>query len=199
VLDDAWMKRFCRADLATIVAMSDEKIKERFTVDEQPLNEYIQSTMMAVVRMCTRDHNNDVAEARRQREKRDLKRKAIDEYNKTVPKDQQKKYKVSESERFNGLKELPEQLEFPDEVKVIFIPFMLALICDATNGRFEHGIGCPCCGKDIVNPITGPLFDDYIKNNSHSAARRMKRTIPRFFLNGMFNCFPVCNTYIRPF
>ena len=199
VLDDDWMRRFCEADLPTLMGMCDEMLRERLTVDGKPFHEHIEARLLAVVHAQIRGHNDSVNKARDKREKRALKRRAIDEHNKTAPEGQKQHYKVYEDERYNGPGELPPLLELPDEVEVIFFPFILALVCMATNGRLEHGVGCPACGKDIVNPITGPLFHDYIKNNTHEAARRMKRTIPRYFLNGLCNCFPVCNTYKKPF
>ena len=199
VLDDEWMKRLCAADLHTVMRMFDQKMKERLTVDGRPFHENLCIWVLAVVIAHISAHNDSVNKARVNREKRELKRRAIDEHNKTAPEGQKKRYKVYEDERFNGLKELPPLMDLPEEVDLLFIPSIAALGCPATNGELEHGVGCPACDKDIVNPITGPLFHDYIKNNTRAAARRMKTTIPRYFLNGLCNCFPVCNTYKKPF
>lgn len=195
VLEDDWMKQLCKADLPTVLDMCDQKIKERVTVDGRPIHENLAIWVRAVIHAHIMAHNDSVCEAQGKREKRKLKNQAIDEYNKTAPEGQKKRYKVCEDERFNGLKELPPLLDLPDEVELLFIPFIAMLACRATNGRLEHGVGCAACGKDIVNPFTGPLFHDYIKNNTRAAARRMKTTIPRYFLNGLCNCYPVCKTF----
>ena len=67
--------------------------------------------------------------------------------------------------------------------------------CGPDFRRREHGPDCPCCGKGVVNPITGALFEDFVQNCTAEAARRLKTTIPRYFLNGLCNCFPLCNTF----
>ncbi len=200
-MDDATMTALCTGSTAELYQLCDREIRKRLkwkmNEDEGSLHEYIEDRLLAVVTSVYLEHNDKVEAAQAKRRQNDEKLKRILEYNQEHPDSPRKVPTVSLDERLNGRKEL-QVVKIPEKINVMLVPFPFMMVC-ANNMRLEHGPHCRCCGSRIRNPITGPLYEDVVHQCSVSSFRRLKSTIPRYFIGGLCSCFPLCNTYKTPY
>jgi hypothetical protein len=192
-LSAEWMRALCmdKTDLKTIYTMCDAEIRKRLLWNETSVHEHVEGQLLGVIRQQIREHNNDIVatEKKRARQARQDREAEADP--------EKRKRKIKIGEKMNGNLALGPLMELPTQITVVCVPFVFALMC-ANNMLFGHGPACYCCGEGIVNPITGPLFNNVVRDPTADAIRRLKTTLPRHFLNGLCNCFPLCNTNRKP-
>jgi len=198
VLDDEFMDRLCTVDLKEACVMCDEAIRTRLLWKKGDsrgtLQDLIQPPLCEVIRSDYVLHNQKAERQQWTNRQREKIRKDIEVYNRAHPNNPLKGPRVGLPEQLNQHLQVATKVDVPDTVYTFFVPFVLALMC-SNNMRLEHGAGCRCCGLNIRNPFKDPLYEDAIHNCTTESFRRLKTTIPRYFLGGLCSCYPLCITY----
>jgi hypothetical protein len=201
-MNDETMTALCTVSTPELYKLCDKQIRERLAWkmedDGGGLHEYMEERLLGVIRIQYEEHNANVLAAQQQKAQQEEKRRKILEYNQLHPDSPRKLPALSLDKRLNGSLKEPVIMKIPDKINLMLFPFPFMMVC-ANNMRLEHGPHCRCCGPRIRNPITGPLYEDAIHNCTAGSFRRLKTTIPRYFVGGLCSCFPLCNTYKSPY